>query len=205
MRYPLALVQILAFCAGLNCIESLAEPSTNWGMKPERHTWSSYVTNAIAARGDRLAKTIPADVQKYCPRYRKLTIAQRRVFWSRLLSLLAHYESSYRPSVSYKENLTGGHGRPVVSRGLLQISIESANAKRYACGVKRESALHNSKVNLECGVRIATVWVTSDGTISGRSRSGGYRGMARYWGPFRKADKVAVMRRKLSQTADCRQ
>lgn len=117
-------------------------------------------------------------------------------FYAELLAALCKYESNYNTDATYKEAFDDAKGHPVISRGLLQISIESANG--YGAKLTREDELHKPEVNLRCGVLIMRKWIKADGCISGGS-AGAWRGMARYWSPFRKPDRVAEMRVKLQQ------
>lgn len=112
-------------------------------------------------------------------------------FWAALFSALAKYESSYNTNATYTEKFADQHGNRVVSRGLLQISVESANGSRYRCGVD-EKTLHVGSVNLACGVKIAGYWLPLDGVVAGYKDT--WLGMSRYWSPFRDAAKLQAMK-----------
>src|SRR5829696_2457230 len=88
--------------------------------------------------------------------------------------------------------LPGGtaEGNWVISRGLLQISKESGNG--YGCGIVNEMVLHDPATNIACGVRIMARWIGQDGYIA-RRQNGKWRGLARYWSPFRKDNHKAQM------------
>lgn len=133
-----------------------------------------------------LLSTTPADYKEFCPEYPSMSQSERKNFWVYLLSSMAQFESNFNPSLSYKESFRDSQGNRVVSRGLLQISIESGNA--YGCGFGSTRDLNDAYKNLECGLRILNRWVSSDKRIAGQSR--GWKGGARYWSVLRSADKV---------------
>lgn len=108
-----------------------------------------------------------------------------------LLSSLAKFESDYDPMATYTEKFADAHGNFVVSRGLLQISIESANGN-YGAGLLDAQQLHDPETNIRVGVRIARKLILQDGVISG-GQAGEWKGMARYWSQFRKPDRLAYM------------
>jgi Transglycosylase SLT domain len=147
--------------------------------------WTKAAETAAAASS--LSKQTPADVTNFCPNYANLATEQRNMFWAGLLSAMARPESNYKPGAIYTENFTDGSGKKVISRGLLQISIESANQKRYACGIKKSEDLHDSTTNLSCGVKILEAWVINDNTIASYT-TGQARGGGRYWSVLRKAN-----------------
>jgi Transglycosylase SLT domain len=181
-----------------------AQPTVDWGGKPQGPDWSRFVQESIAADDNRLVSTIPQDIGRFCPSYERLATDKRREVWARLFSLLAFYESGYDPSLKFTESFNDAHGRRVISRGLLQISKESANGSRYKCRIDAEASLHDPRINLSCGTKIAAAWLSADGKISGRTSTGKWRGMARYWSPFRNETKRGKIASLLSATSDCR-
>lgn len=112
--------------------------------------------------------------------------------YSMLLSALAKFESDYATGALYTEKFKDRNGHYVVSRGLLQISLESANGN-YAAGLRDEKELHDPRINIRTGVRIMRKLILQDGVISGGS-DGAWKGMARYWSPFRKPERVAYLK-----------
>lgn len=143
--------------------------------------WSSMAIMAVADLGVNLLAAVPADVKEFCSAYPTLGPSKRAQFWAMLLSAMARYESGFKPNTSYTEDFPDSSGVPVVSRGLLQISKESANG--YGCGITDAKQLHDVETNLRCGVRILNRWVPKDGRIAaiGKSNLGG----ARYWSVLR--------------------
>jgi len=143
--------------------------------------WAAEVADGISEYGLINAQA-PADVAQFCPKYSGLSLEQKKMFWIYLVSSIAELESGFKTTATYKENFNDSSGHKVISRGLLQISLESGND--YGCGIKNGEALFNSQVNLNCGVRILNHWIDKDGRIAGKG-GGHWLGAARYWAPFR--------------------
>jgi hypothetical protein len=157
-----------------------------WSKKNPDGSWTALTEKAVAASA--LPGLVPNDIKRFCPAYPDLSADDRKKFWVGLLSAMARPESNFKPEVSYTEKFNDGRGEPVVSRGLLQLSIESANQKRHGCAIAKAEDLHDSAVNLPCGVKILEAWVKADGVIAydpeGRNRGGG-----RYWSVMRTSKK----------------
>ena len=195
--------RLLCAVAGLVCLgitQTFAQ-SLDWGGKPEGRAWTKIVADAIVANDDELIAATPSDMSVYCPGYATKNTEAKREFWAMLFSALARYESNYDPATSFTESFKDSAGKFVVSRGLLQISKESANG--YGCGINDENVLHDPAVNLACAVKIGQRWVSKDGRISKLTTSGKWRGMARYWSPFRSDTKRAVLQRALRGAPGC--
>lgn len=154
-----------------------------WSEKNQDGSWTRITEQAVAQ--SHLVRLIPADVQNFCPLYASLPTQQRGKFWVALFSAMAKPESNFRPQSFYQEKFKDAKGRRVVSRGLLQISHESANQPRYGCDVKQPQHLHDPKVNLSCGVKIMSKWVKTDGLITQPRWSKEPKGGARYWSTLR--------------------
>lgn len=154
-----------------------------WSEKNRDGSWTRMTELAVAQSP--LVKLVPADVQSFCPLYASLPQQQRSKFWVALFSAMAKPESNFIPQSFYQEKFKDAKGRRVVSRGLLQISHESANQPRYACNIKQPHSLHDPKVNLSCGVKIMSKWVKTDGVISQPGWSNDPKGGARYWSTLR--------------------
>ena len=174
--------------------------TARWDGKPGSATWTTDTLAALAVHGAPLANTVPNDIATYCPAYASADNEKRRQFWTGLMSALVRHESNYNPRLTYTENFNDLSGRRVVSRGLLQISIESANG--YGCGLSDAQELHDPKTNLTCGVRILSRLVSRHGTIATDRRP--WNGAAAYWSPFRKVDKKRDMSGWTRGQAYCR-
>lgn len=147
------------------------EVKTNlaWGDKyPE---WDKALTDEI-----KLAK-LPANTKTPC---KKLSVND---CLAQLVSIMAKYESSFKPETQFKESFNDSKGKPVISRGLLQLSIESANQKAYGCNIKKAEELHNPKTNLECAVKIVVFQANKSGTLMDGNRGGA----SAYWSVARKS------------------
>lgn len=143
--------------------------------------WTDLLAD-IAAADVALADRVPDDIASFCPNYQALPPPSRRRFWVLLLSAMAHEESRCDPTVAFQESFRDAQGDLVVSRGLLQLSIESANG--YGCGFGAPEELHDPARNLRCGVRIMVRWLDRDRVIGARSRRT-WLGGARYWSTLR--------------------
>lgn len=142
---------------------------------------------AIAEFGhDLLRLKVPADAAEWCPKFASFSEIQRRKFFTELTFEMIRYESSFNPETKYTEDFNDRTGKPVISRGLLQISIESANS--YGCGIKKAEELHDPQTNLACGIRILNRWVGRDQRIGG-TVSGNHYGCGRYHSVCRKTSK----------------
>lgn len=143
--------------------------------------WTAELAKAIEEHGPAL-KTVPGPCSK------------RTQFFVMLFSSLAKYESGFKPSSTYTEAFPDAKGNRVVSRGLFQLSIESVNGARYKCGIKKAEELHDPKTNIICAVKVANALVKENNVVASGS-AGAWKGMARYWSPFRTATKrEAIMK-----------
>jgi hypothetical protein len=176
-----------------------AHVAMRWSARPEADAWTQMSREAVDEFGSGLVGMVPADIAAWCPGYPGATPAARRDFWVGLLSALSRWESNFRPEVRFTEDFPDSSGQLVVSRGLLQISQESANG--YRCGIADAEALHDPQTNLACGVRILNKLVVEAGVIT--STSSPWRGASAYWSPFRRPDRRADMAGWTSAQAFC--
>ncbi|NCN27410.1 hypothetical protein GW915_07520 [bacterium] len=161
------------------------------GRRSEGTSWTRHTQDELRRLAGGLENGIPGDVREFCPEFSSLSDLKVRKFYTYLISAMSELESGHNPNTSYRENFKDSRGRFVVSRGLLQISIESGNA--YGCGFQSEQQLHDPFKNLSCGVRIVDRWVNRDGRIAGKV-SGSWRGAARYWSVLRTTSKVSQIK-----------
>lgn len=162
--------------------ETLAVAPIWEAAKTDGKKWTAHVMTQLDVLGDDLLDVIPADGTTFCPKYNSLTRAQRKNFWVYLMSQMTKYESSFNTNLKYTEDFDDSNGNPVISAGLLQISIESGNA--YGCAFKSTSDLLDPYQNLSCGIRILNRWMGKDARIAGKV-SGSWKGGARYWAVLR--------------------
>lgn len=157
------------------------EIAGNW-KKPE---WSAMVGAALDKYGAGILSAKPNDAAEYCPNFAKLNTQQKREFYIYLVSCMAEFESSFNPKATYTEKFADRNGVRVVSRGLLQISQESANGSSYKCGITDAQQLHDPKTNLTCGVKILARWIPSDAYIGHTTSEKDHLGGGRYWSVLR--------------------
>lgn len=158
-----------------------------WAGSNKDGSWTRLAERAVSAAA--LARLTPTDIGFFCPRYPVLANQERQKFWVGLLSAMAKPESNFQPQRYYREKFVDRRGEPVISRGLLQISIESANQKRYSCAIPYPAKLHDPATNLHCGAKILARWVSADGVIAHSSKSQPtaslHLGGGRYWSVLR--------------------
>lgn len=148
--------------------------------------WTLHVLQTLDTLGKNILDVVPADAQTFCPKYSSLSYEQRKDFWAYLMSAMVRYESNFKPEVQYQEDFKDSTGKYVISRGLLQLSIESS--KGYQCGISDANELHDPYKNLSCGIRILDRWLDRDGRIAGQVSSS-WKGGARYWSVLRSTSK----------------
>lgn len=193
----------------------VSSPQKNRQAGPQRQAWqwqnASYQQSAEATllnEGVPLIFSDPADIAEYCPAWAQLNGYERLSFWADLLAAMAVHESRHNPQARHVERFNDRFGKPVVSRGLLQLSQESANG--YGCGIRQAEQLHNPAENIRCAVRILSRWVAEDGVISAYVSDGSkkpfkpWRGGARYWSVLRANGKTADIQQNLRDSALCR-
>lgn len=138
-----------------------------WGNRPE---WDYALEESSLY-------TLPSDTKKPC---KKLSVKDCA---KQLLSVMALYESNFKPETSYKESFKDSKGNYVISRGLLQLSKESANQKAYGCSILNEQDLHKPWVNLSCASKILIFQAKKSGTLIDGNRGG----CSAYWSVCRKS------------------
>ncbi len=172
-----------------------------WSSVNSNGSWTSAAEAAV--RATTLPFSRPKDIESYCSRYLYLDSESRVKFWVGLLSVMAEFESDLNPQTRYTETLRDSQNQRVVSRGLLQISIESANQQRYSCKIRAAEDLHDPAINIGCGTKILSSWVARDGVVA--SSGGEHRGGARYWSVLRSTNSAATkIRNQTNQLQFCR-
>lgn len=144
--------------------------------------WTGYVVNALKRHGQGLLACEPKDIGQFC-RTVPADDEGRARFWVFLISGIVEFESDFDPTQKYTEPFLD-HGRPVVSAGLLQLSI--SDAANYGCEFATEADLLSPEKNLSGGVRILQRLITQDQVITG-CVGDRYFGAARYWSTMRPA------------------
>jgi hypothetical protein len=180
-------VFIAGLLLGLACNANASLDYAAWAGSNKDGSWTRQAERAVTAAA--LPRLTPADIGFFCPRYPALAKQERQKFWVGLLSAMAKPESNFQPQRSYREKFADRRGEPVISRGLLQISIESANQKRYSCAIPYPAKLHDPATNLHCGAKILARWVSTDGVIAHNAKlpaqAAAHLGGGRYWSVLR--------------------
>jgi hypothetical protein len=185
---------LLAACAttttggGVSSAPIFGYPSVAWEIRPEGRQWTTIAHTSIDTLAPALTTVTPTDIDAFCPGYPAASPANRRAFYVALLAEIARLESNFDPSVTAAGTTTDASGRRVVSRGLLQLSPESASG--YGCAVAQAQQLHDPATNIQCGVRILERLIARDQVVAGYA-SGSWRGASRYWTVFRDRNKLA--------------
>ncbi len=177
-------------------------PTPLWeAVSPEGAAWTQHVLQELPVLGPEILDGVPADMADFCPRYPELTVDERSHVWAYLLSAMARYESNFSVSSAYTENFTDAAGDAVISRGLLQISLESSQG--YDCGFTSAEQLHDPFHNLSCGIRILNRWIGQDRRISGKV-DGKWKGGSRYWAVLRDTrEAYAKVLARMEEVAIC--
>jgi hypothetical protein len=206
-RATLAASLLLAGCATTTSTSttggSVAAPPSApmaWDVRVEGRQWTAVTQAAIDRLAPQILDILPADIDAFCPGYRTAGPAGRRLFYTALLSELARYESNFEPSTRMQESFSDSRGQRVISRGLLQLSQESANG--YGCAITVPDQLYDPTTNIECAVRILGRWVERDQLIAGFS-GGAWRGASRYWSPLRDRNKLVDLQAALIAKPYC--
>ncbi len=166
-------------------------PEARWDFREDGDEGTRAAMSALATPGAPLAEVVPADIDRWCPAYEDAGPIQRRAFWVGMMSALAKYESTWRPTA------VGGGNRWF---GLLQIYPDTA--RRYGCRARTGAALMNPAANLSCAIRIMAVTVPRDNAVA--VHDGRWRGVAADWGPMTSRAKIAEMANWTRQQDYCR-
>lgn len=156
----------------------------DWDGNPKAAQWTDFLLKALKTHGkDLLAMKNIADSKTWCPSFSSLTEDQKLRFFVMLISSMCRYESGFKPETTYKEDFNDAGGENVISRGLLQVSVESSNSYLKKAGLPSVTAadLHDAYTNLMVGVVILNRWIPQDGVIA----SGDNKGGGRYWSVLR--------------------
>ena len=131
--------------------------------------WDKMIEEALPS--DLLSSKVGKDVKIFCPRFKSLSIADKRAFWAYFFQALAGAEAGLRTTANVRHTepevavVDGVSHRMVRSEGLLQLTYEDSD--RYGCDfdwdIDKELPEHDPgktilqpKNNLLCGVKILT-------------------------------------------------
>lgn len=160
--------------------------------------WTKILVKAIEELGANLLKDIQFTDASYYGAYAR-SKEEKIQFWVSLISTMSRFESGHNPKVEYKENFRDSSGEYVISRGLLQLSLESVRG--YGIDLKSANDLHDVEVNLRAAVVILDRWIGRDQCIGTSSLGGG-----RYWSVLRESSssraKIAKVTKELNYKKD---
>jgi len=154
----------------------------------KNENWSKYLYDNIPAS---MLKAKLSDGDLYYKGYNELSDAHKREFFVMLFSSLARFESGFDPKETYEEGFNDSKGKPVISRGLFQVSVESLGGYKFKTTA---SELHDPLINIRAMLTVANRWLVKDECIAG-GKTDEWLGLARYWSVFRKAHRIAAIRK----------
>ncbi len=172
------------------------------GKHPDSLRWTRATVLAIEEHGEDMLTSMPSDIDSYCPRFRGLQRQEKIAFWVHLISAIAQKESGMDPTKEYREGFENSKQERVMSRGLLQLSLESANHPKYGCGFASEAEIEDPIKNLTCGVRILNHWMRMEPVIS-RGTEKEWYGASKYWGVLRTSETRSFISTKTSELPIC--
>ncbi|MCK5608315.1 hypothetical protein KAR91_40915 [Candidatus Pacearchaeota archaeon] len=158
-----------------------------------KHEYNDYfLINAIKTYGAALLTKKPSDWKDYIDVY-PTTQDGLITFWGNIMVEMALWESNWDSSISsLEEDYFKRTGIKIFSRGLFQMSIESARAYKKCKPLLASVAdLHVDSKNIKCAVIILNHLFDKDGVITKKVRGGFlntktyWRGGARYWAVLR--------------------
>lgn len=189
-------------------LETPKDPSpfeiiADWERASEQNrSWSDFVLHTLSSQYQDMLNVEFEDASQFCPTFLTLSSKDRAQVYLAILGAMSRFESNHRPQTFFRESFSDSQGRRVVSRGLLQISLESGRG--YGCPLRNEEDLHDPLINLDCGLRILNRWVTRDETLSRRDAKG-WRGAARYWSVFRRPLILTQIQEMVRQISLCQE
>lgn len=165
---------------------------SNWPTEELRQ----LALTAVGVYGEDLGKAVPLDAAEYGWDGKTFSYVD---FYSELLGALCKYESSFKTEATYTEKFKDRNGDNVISRGLMMISIESGQL--YDKALRHAEELHDPAINLRVAVKIMAMYIPRDEVIAYAFHypQGPYRGMSRYWHPFRKKERIAAIKKAMKQ------
>jgi N-acetylmuramoyl-L-alanine amidase len=139
--------------------------------------WKEMIYKNIPAK---MLLANPTDIKEYCNGWEMIGERERRNFYVNLFTELCRFESGFNPKCTYKENFNDAKGKPVISTGLFQVSVESLGG--YGFKVTQEN-LFDPETNIKAMLTIASKWIIQDGCLA--SDKSPWKGISRYFSPFR--------------------
>lgn len=188
MKRYLILTLMLAACTHEEPAPSPSpEPAPSTVSDFPEQAWTDALAKAVKETG--LDQLQPSDC--------------RGADWVKLLVKVSDFESDTRykhcptcrrfdPRAEYIESFDDRTGKPVSSRGLFQMSIESSNGN-YACGFANADEIFDPLKAIPCAAKAMAKLVKRDGVLSGYS-GGRWQGGSAYWAVLRNPGKLAAIK-----------
>ncbi len=131
---------------------------------PERTEWSYLLYDLVFENLDSL--DLATDANYFCPNYNNLNDYQKVNFWAQLVSAVSYYESSWKPTTRFKEDMgiDPVTNKTVYSEGLLQLSYQDTlwaadcnfdwSKDKNLSPTDPKKTIFLPENNLECGLKI---------------------------------------------------
>lgn len=172
--------------------------------------WTTHTMNVVKNEVASSLMGGAADVEQFCPRYHTLTNHQRANFWGLLVSAMVKYESSFNPTLRYKESTMGTDpvtGQHVYSEGLLQLSYQDTQWASYCefdwskdkhlAATDPKKTIFDPYKNLSCGIKILARQVVRRGKIAVKGSEGAYWAVLIPGGKYTKVPEIAALTKKM--------
>jgi hypothetical protein len=169
-----------------------------WADKNTDGQWTKITQSAI--NESQLIQSSPLDIKSFCANYNSIRKNEKIKFWTGLLSSMAFYESGFDTNSQYVEKFKDNQGEFIVSRGLLQLSFESANQMAYKCDIESDLDLHLPEINLSCAIKILSYWINKDKLITSNNEA--IKGAGRYWAVLRTSHPQLAQIKSYTQQLD---
>jgi hypothetical protein len=166
--YQINIIAFIIFLIFFGCVPKetkekpieIVKPKVILAWGESRQDWTNHLVKEIDS------KEWSPNIKNHCKKIEfKECLAQA-------ISIMAKYESGFKPETSYVESFKGQDGKNIVSRGLFQISISSSNQSAYKCETKTIEQLYDPKFNISCMVKIVNFWLNKDLVFFGGEKLG---------------------------------
>lgn len=172
--------------------------------------WTTHTMNVVKNEVASSLMGGTSDIATFCPRYHTLTNHERANFWGMLVSAMVKYESSFKPTLRYKESTMGTDpvtGQHVYSEGLLQLSYQDTQWASYCefdwskdkhlAADDPKKTIFDPYKNLSCGIKILARQVTRRGKIAVTGSEGAYWAVLIPNGKYTKVPEIAALTKKM--------
>lgn len=160
-----------------------------WSDCNPKGTWAHYVSEALKRPDNRyLLDSPPSDMAKFCRGYAGASEGQKIAFWTTLLTHISKKESNFNPFTASDEGFFDPNLEGVISSGLSQISLGSAQNSCYQArgcdAIADQQDMYDPKKNLSCAIAIWSCQIEKENCIACKKGRRWY-GIASYWSPMK--------------------